>query len=133
MDLVKISLPLSSYLQSVSGADKDLYTTWLTKLGVSADNSSIAAALGGTEEVPFRIVAFRFRGADPNKVFTAFRESLTANHWPFTDKLIATKLVTEATDPSNDSVGDVYVKNGIAYVILANTPALVAETLILLP
>jgi hypothetical protein len=118
--------------------DKALYTPWLVSFGKTPDDATLAAAtdLSQTEKVV--IQAFKVAGVDGTKLSTAFGAQAQKAGWPVSLRTAGDRTVQELTDPARQnldllSIGWVYAKGDVMYVIITDDSALRLESLIKLP
>ena len=144
IDLQKLSMPLSTYIASPGCdasnpcGDKALYTPWLVGLGKTPDDATLAAAtdLTGTEKIV--IEAFKVPGIDGATLSSHFAAQARMAGWPVSQKTVAAKSVQEMIDLVRQnlglvSIGYVYAKDDVMYLVLTDDPALLVESLIKLP
>jgi|SRR5664280_1472944 len=144
IDLEKLSMPLSTYMASETCTaatpcgDKALYTPWLVGLGKTPDDATLAVATDLTKTENVIIQAFRVPGIDGTKLSSAFGAEARKAGWPVSPKTVAAKSVQEVIDPARQSldllsIGYVYAKDDVMYIIITDDPALLVEALIKLP
>jgi hypothetical protein len=127
--LTKWSMPVSSYIASVTGGDSVLYPTWLVKFGRTPDEVDMALAedLTGHENANLR--AIQVPGADPAALVAGLSDVATKTGWPNKTVTSLPKTpVLQITDPSVDATKGpntayVYAKGDIVYFVIGN-PAL---------
>ncbi|HEX7497488.1 MAG TPA: hypothetical protein VF344_03355 [Candidatus Limnocylindrales bacterium] len=142
--LAKLSMPLSTYIASLSCdasnpcGDKALYTPWLVGLGKTPDDATLAAAtdLTGTEKIV--IEAFKVPGKGGAELSSTFAAQARKAGWPVSQKTVAAKSVQELIDVARQnlglvSIGYLYFKDDVMYLVLTDDPALLVESLIKLP
>jgi len=142
--LAKLSMPLSTYIASLSCdasnpcGDKALYAPWLVGLGKTPDDATLAAAtdLTGTEKIV--IEAFKVPGYDGATLSSHFANQARKAGWPVSQKTVAAKSVQELIDVARQnlglvSIGYLYFKDDVMYLVLTDDPALLVESLIKLP
>jgi hypothetical protein len=142
--LEKLSMPLSTYMASLSCdasnpcGDKALYTPWLVGLGKTPDDATLAAAtdLTGTEKIV--IEAFKVPGKGGAELSSTFAAQARKAGWPVSQKTVAAKSVQELIDVARQnlglvSIGYLYFKDDVMYLVLTDDPALLLESLIKLP
>src|SRR5664280_1781339 len=144
IDLEKLSMPLSTYMASETCTaatpcgDKALYTPWLVGFGKTPDDATLAVATDLTTTENVIIQAFRVPGIDGTKLSSAFGAEARKAGWPVSPKTVAAKSVQEVIDPARQSldllsIGYVYAKDDVMYIIITDDPALLVEALIKLP
>ncbi|HEX7613213.1 MAG TPA: hypothetical protein VF371_10620 [Candidatus Limnocylindrales bacterium] len=144
IDLEKLSMPLSTYMASETCTaatpcgDKALYTPWLVGFGKTPDDATLAAATDLTKTENVIIQAFKVPGIDGTKLSSAFGAEAKKAGWPVSPKTVAAKSVQEVIDPARQSldllsIGYVYAKDDVMYIIITDDPALLVEALIKLP
>lgn len=144
IDLEKLSMPLSTYMASETCTaatpcgDKALYTPWLVGFGKTPDDATLAAATDLTKTENVIIQAFKVPGIDGTKLSSAFVAQAKEAGWPASPKNVAAKSVEELIDPARQaldllSIGYVYAKDDVMYLIITDDPALLVEALIKLP
>ena len=142
--LAKLSMPLSTYIASLTCdasnpcGDKALYTPWLVGLGKTPDDATLAAAtdLTGTEKIV--IEAFKVPGKSGAELSSTFAAQARTAGWPVSQKTVAAKSVQELIDVARQklglvSIGYLYSKDDVMYLVLTDDPALLVESLIKLP
>jgi hypothetical protein len=144
IDLEKLSMPLSTYMASETCTaatpcgDKALYTPWLVGFGKTPDDATLAAATDLTKTENVIIQAFKVPGTDGTKLSSAFVAEAQKAGWPVSPKKAGDRYVQELIDPARQnldllSIGWVYAKNDVMYIIITDDPALRLEALIKLP
>jgi len=142
--LSKTSMPLSTFMASEicdasnPCADKALYTPWLVGFGKTPDDATFAAATDWTKTEKILIQAFKVPGIDGTKLSSAFVAEAQKAGWPVSPKKVGDRYVQELIDPARQnldllSIGWVYAKNDVMYIIITDDPALRLEALIKLP
>jgi hypothetical protein len=144
IDLEKLSMPLSTYMASETCTattpcgDKALYTPWLVGFGKTPDDATLAAATDLTKTESVIIQAFKVPGIDGTKLSSAFVTEAQKAGWPVSPKKVGDRYVQEVIDPARQnldllSLGYVYAKGDVMYIIITDDPALRLEALIKLP
>src|ERR1035437_8340103 len=144
IDLEKLSMPLSTYMASETCTaatpcgDKALYTPWLVGFGKTPDDATLAAATDLTKTENVIIQAFKVPGIDGTTLSSTFVAEARKAGWPVSPKTVAAKSVLEVIDPARQSldllsIGYVYAKDDVMYIIITDDPALLVEALIKLP
>jgi hypothetical protein len=144
IDLEKLSMPLSTYMASLACSasnpcgDKALYTPWMVGFGKTPDDATLAAATDLTNTETIAIEAFKVPGIDGTKLSSAFVAEAQKAGWPVSPKKVGDRYVQELIDPARQtldllSIGWVYAKNDVMYIIITDDPALRLEALIKLP
>jgi hypothetical protein len=144
IDLEKLSMPLSTYMASETCTatapcgDKALYTPWLVRFGKTPDDATLAAATDLTNTENVIIQAFKVPGIDGTTLSSAFVAEAQKAGWPVSPKKVGDKYVQEVIDPARQSLdllslGYVYAKGDVMYIIITDDPALRLEALIKLP
>ncbi len=118
--------------------DKALYTPWLVGFGKTPDDATLAAATDLTNTETIVIEAFTVPGIDGTKLSSAFVAQAKKASWPVSPKTVATKSVQELIDPARQSlglisIGYIYAKDDVMYIIITDDPALLVGSLIKLP
>jgi len=142
--LEKLSMPLSTYMASLACSasnpcgDKALYTPWMVGFGKTPDDATLAAATDLTNTETIAIEAFKVPGTDGTKLSSAFVAEAQKAGWPVSPKKVGDRYVQELIDPARQnldllSIGWVYAKSDVMYIIITDDPALRLEALIKLP
>lgn len=142
--LSKLSMPLSTYMASLicdasnPCGDKALYTPWLVGFSKTPDDATLAAATDLTSTEKIVIEAFKVPGIDGKTLSSAFSAEAKKAGWPVTPGAFYGKSVQVLTDPARQnlnlsSIGYVYAKADVMYVIITDDNALLVESLIKLP
>jgi hypothetical protein len=139
--LSKLSMPLSTYIASLKCdsskpcGDKGLYAPWLVGFGKTPDDATLAAATDLTQTETITIEGFKVPGIDGAKLSAAFGAEARKAGWPVNQISVAGKSVLEIIDPARKalsllSIGYVYAKGDVMYVVLTDSPDLLVESLI---
>jgi hypothetical protein len=136
--LTKWSMPVSSYIASVTGGDTVLYAAWLVKFGMTPDEADMALAedLSGTEVCNLR--AIQVSGAAPTALLTGLSEVATKAGWPNKTVTSLPKTpVLQITDPTVDAtktanIAYVYAKGDIVFFVIGDL-SVVIQALAALP
>jgi hypothetical protein len=139
--LSKLSMPLSTYIASLKCdssnpcGDKGLYTPWLVGFGKTPDDATLAAATDLTQTETITIEGFKVPGIDGAKLSAAFGAEARKAGWPVNQRSVAGKSVLEIIDPARQalsllSIGYVYAKGDVMYVVLTDSPDLLFESLV---
>jgi hypothetical protein len=142
--LSKLSMPLSTYMASETCStanpcgDKALYTPWLVGFGKTPDDATLAAATDLSQTEKIVVQAFKVAGVDGTKLSAAFGAQAQKAGWPVSLRKAGDRTVQELTDPARQnldllSIGWVYAKDDVMYVIITDDAALRLESLIKLP
>ena len=111
VQLVKFSLPLSTYIASSSGGDKTLLVPWLVKFGKTPDDVNIAIAADLTQVGGFFEQAIQVPGANAISLAGNLGDVARSKDWPTATRDIGGKTLLEVVDPAIQSAGG----DGIAY------------------
>ena len=124
--LTKWSMPVSTYMASVTGGDTALYPTWLVKFGKTPDEVDMALAEDLTGHQNANLRAIQVPGADPAALVAGLSDVATKIGWPNKTVTSLPKTpVLQITDPSVDATKGpntafVYAKGDIAYFVIGN-------------
>jgi hypothetical protein len=137
--LTKWSMPVSSYMASVTGGDTVLYPAWLVKFGMTPDEVDMALAvdLGGHEVANLR--AIQVPGVDAATLISGLSDVARKAGW-------ANKMMTGLTkspvlrieDPTVDptktaNTAFVYAKGDIVFFVISDDQLVVIQALAALP
>jgi hypothetical protein len=136
--LTKWSMPVSSYIASVTGGDTILYAPWLVKFGKTTDQVDMALAqdLSGHEVANLR--AIQVPGASATALASGLADVATKAGWQNKTVTSLSKPVLQITDPTVDPTKTaneafVYVKGDIAFFVISDNITIVIEALSKLP
>ncbi len=127
--LTKWSMPVSSYIASVTGGDSVLYASWLVKFGKTPDEVDMALAEDLTGHDNANLRAIQVPGADAAALVAGLSDVATKMSWPNKTVTSLPKTpVLQITDPGVDAAKGpntayVYAKGDIVYFVIGN-PAL---------
>jgi hypothetical protein len=134
--LQKISLKGSTFLSGNASNQQDL-VDFLTALGKSPNDMSVAFAADPTNNLKVQLGAFKVNGVDSNALLNGYIAAAkqSSPQSTITSGSVGGRNVTEIVDPSGKEAGTAYVyANGdtLFYVLTAD-PALAATALQALP
>lgn len=122
VQLTKWSMPISSYIASVTGGDSVLYAPWLVKFGMTPVevNMALAEDLGGNQTVNVR--AIKVPGIDAKVLIAGLRDVATKAGWPVRTTTLP-KSPLQITDPTVDASQTaneafVYAKGDIVFFVI---------------
>jgi len=137
--LTKWSMPVSSYIASVTGGDTVLYAAWLVKFGMTPDEVDMALAvdLSGKEVANLR--AIQVPGADAATLISGLADVATKAGW--TNKTVTSLPKTpvhQIVDPTVDATkiantAFVYAKGDIVFFVISDDLSVVIQALAALP
>jgi hypothetical protein len=120
--LTRWSMPVSSYIASVTGGDSVLYAPWLVKFGMTPVevNMALAEDLGGNQTVNVR--AIKVPGIDAKVLIAGLRDVATKAGWPVRTTTLP-KQPLQITDPTVDASQTaneafVYAKGDIVFFVI---------------
>jgi len=136
--LTKWSMPVSSYIASVTGGDSILYAPWLVKFGMTPDqvNMALAEDLSGNQTINLR--AIKVPGIDAKALIAGLSEVATKAGWPVRTVTSLPKPVIQITDPTVDASQTankafVYANGDIVFFVISDDLTIVIESLAALP
>lgn len=137
--LTKWSMPVSSYMASVTGGDTVLYPPWLVKFGKTPDEVDMALAqdLTGTQHTNLR--AIQVPGADAATLVARLGDVATSVGWTHRTVTSLPKTpVLQIIDPTVDAAKTpntafVYAKGDIVFFVISDDLTVVVEALAALP
>jgi hypothetical protein len=137
--LTKWSMPVSSYMASVTGGDSVLYPAWLVKFGKTTDEVDMALAedLSGHEICNLR--AIQVPGADATALVAGLSEVATKAGWSNKTVTSLTKTpVLQIKDPTVDptktaNTAFVYAKGDVVFFVISDDQLVVLQALAALP
>jgi hypothetical protein len=134
--MVKYSFKGASFLQSGADNQQDL-VDFLSSLGKSPDDLSVAFAGDGAGQLDLQLGAFRVAGADQNALLAAFIGA-TQKESPqdtVTQANVGGKNVTQIVDPDDTESGAIYIyaSGDTLFYVSSPDPALAAAGLTALP
>jgi hypothetical protein len=136
--LTKWSMPVSSYIASVTGGDTVLYAAWLVKFGKTPDEVDMALAqdLSGHEVANLR--AIQVPGASATALVSGLADVAKKTGWPNETVTSLSRPVLQITDPTVDPTKTankafVYAKGDIVFFVISDDPAVLIEALSKLP
>jgi hypothetical protein len=124
--LTKWSMPVSSYIASVTGGDSVLYPAWLVKFGKTPDEVDMALAEDLSGNGSDNLRAIQVPGADPTALVSGLSDAATKAGWsnktvtslPKTPVLQITDPTADATKTPNTAF--VYAKGDIVFFVIGN-------------
>jgi hypothetical protein len=135
--LTKWSMPVSSYMASVTGGDTVLYPSWLVKFGKTSDEVDMALAqdLSGHEIANLR--AIQVPGASATALVSGLADVATKAGWPTENVTSLSRPVLQITDPTVDPTKTankafVYAKGDVVFFLIGDE-TVVIEALSKLP
>ena len=137
--LTKWSMPVSSYIASVTGGDSVLYAPWLVKFGKTPDEVDMALAqdFSGHENANLR--ASQIAGADPTQLSAQLSDVATKAGWPTKTVTSLPKTpVLQIKDPTVDptktpNTAFVFVEGDIVFFVISDDLSVVIQALAALP
>jgi hypothetical protein len=136
--LQKFSVPLSTYIASSSGGDKDLLSPWVIHFGKTADEIDLAVATDLTEQINFFVQAIQVPEAKAADLTGEFARQARQAGWPVTGRTVVGRIVLEITDPVAEaagglSTGYVLASGDVMFIVVTDDVSLLVECLIKLP
>jgi hypothetical protein len=122
--LTKWSMPVSSYIASVTGGDSILYPAWLVKFGKTPDEVDMAFAEDDLPPVHFNLRAIQVPGADATALVAALSDVATKAGWPVTTNdypkqpLVITDPTADATKAADKAY--VHAKGDVVFFVVGN-------------
>jgi hypothetical protein len=136
--LQRFSVPLSSYIASSTGGDKDLLSPWVIHFGKTADEIDLAVATDLTEQIDFFVQAIQVPDAKPADLTGEFARQARQAGWPVTGRTVVGRIVLEMTDPVAEAAGRlatgyVLATGDVMFIVVTDDVSLLVECLIKLP
>jgi hypothetical protein len=137
--LTKWSMPVSSYIASVTGGDSVLYAPWLVKFGKTPDEVDMALAqdFSGHENANLR--AIQVAGSNPTQLSAGLSDVATKAGWPTKTVTSLPKTpVLQIKDPTVDptktpNTAFVFVEGDIVFFVISDDLSVVIQALAALP
>ncbi len=136
VQLVKFSLPMSTYIASSSGGDKTLLVPWLVKFGKTPDDVNIAIAADLTQVGGFFEQAIQVPGANAISLTGNLGDVARSKDWPTATRDVGGKTLLEVVDPAIQSAGGdgsayFYASGNVLYIFVTSDDALLLQAAIL--
>jgi hypothetical protein len=136
--LQKFSVPLSSYIASSTGGDKELLSPWIIHFGKTADEVNLAVATDLTDQIDFFVQAIQVPEAKPADLTGEFARLAREAGWPVAGRKVAGRIVLQITDPVAEAggglaTGYVLATGDVMFIIVTDDLSLLVECLIKLP
>jgi hypothetical protein len=134
--LWKTSVTLASYLSGARSGLRNVYTSWVVKLGHAPEDVDLAAAID-LLDWQIVILAIEVPGASAD-LAASFGAEAKANGWPVTPVRIGARSLLEITDPEGEqgrslATAYVYSNDDVAFFVITDQEDLLLGALMQLP
>jgi hypothetical protein len=130
--VIKASYKGQDFLNSSSSSQA--FKTWLSSVGKSLSDVSVAFGFVASNTSGSGVFAFRVNGVDHSKLIDAFKASDTSNgSMQWTSANVGGKSVQQSTDPSTSTAIYLYGTADLLFFVSTNDPKIAQEALSHLP